>query len=86
MDAASERGIIVIHNPEAPTQSTVEHTVALLMSMAARVMAGDRFLRGDRTIGREDMRGTELKGRNLGLSAMAESVAAWRRSAPSDSR
>ena len=67
VDAASERGIIVIHNPEAPTQSTVEHTVALLMSMAARVMAGDRFLRGDRTIGREDMRGTELKGRNLGV-------------------
>ena len=67
VDAAGERGIIVIHNPEAPTQSTVEHTVALLMSMAARVMAGDRFLRGDRTIGREDMRGTELKGRNLGV-------------------
>ena len=37
------------------------------MSMAARVMAGDRFLRGDRTVTREDMRGTELKGRNLGV-------------------
>ena len=64
---ASERGIAVIHNPDAPTESTAEHTVALLMSMAARVMTGDRFLRGDRTIGREDMRGTELLGRNLGV-------------------
>ena len=67
VDAASERQIIVIHNPDAPTESTAEHTVALLMSMAARVMTGDRFLRGDRTITREDMRGTELLGRNLGI-------------------
>ena len=67
VDAASERDIVVIHNPDAPTESTAEHTVALLMSMAARVMAGDRFLRGDRTVTREDMRGTELKGRNLGV-------------------
>ena len=67
VDAATERDIAVIHNPDAPTQSTAEHTVALLMSMAARVMTGDRFLRGDRTIGREDMRGTELLGRNLGV-------------------
>ena len=67
VDAASERGIVVIHNPDAPTQSTAEHTVALLMSMAARVMTGDRFLRGDETIGGEDMRGTELRGRNLGV-------------------
>lgn len=67
VDAASERGIVVIHNPDAPTESTAEHTVALLMSMAARVMTGDRFLRGDRTITRADMRGTELLGRSLGV-------------------
>ena len=67
VDAASERDIVVIHNPDAPTESTAEHTVALLMSMAARVMTGDRFLRGDKTISREDMRGTELLGRTLGV-------------------
>ena len=65
--AAGERGIIVIHNPDAPTQSTVEHTVALLMAMAARVMTGDRFLREGRPLDRERMRGTELRGRNLGV-------------------
>ena len=67
VDAASERGIVVIHNPDAPTESTAEHAVALLMSMAARVMTGDRFLRGDRTLSRADMRGTELLGRRLGV-------------------
>ena len=67
VDAATERDIAVIHNPDAPTESTAEHAVALMMSIAARVMAGDRFLRGDRTISREDMRGTELLGRALGV-------------------
>ena len=67
VDAASERDIVVIHNPEAPSQSTAEHTVALLMAMAARVMTGDRFLRDGRPLVREDMRGTELLGRNLGV-------------------
>ncbi|MCY4589585.1 MAG: hydroxyacid dehydrogenase [Alphaproteobacteria bacterium] len=65
--AAAERGIIVIHNPDAPTESTAEHAVALLMAMAARVMTGDRFLRGDDSIERIDMRGTELLGRTLGV-------------------
>jgi len=67
VDAASQRGIVVIHNPDAPTESTAEHAVALLMAMAARVMVGDRFLRGDRTVDRADMRGTELLGRTLGV-------------------
>ena len=67
VEAASERGIVVIHNPDAPTQSTAEHTVALLMAIAARVVTGDRFLRSGRTLTREDMRGTELLGRNLGV-------------------
>lgn len=67
VEAASERGIIVIHNPDAPTESTAEHAVALLMAMAARVMTGDRFLRGDDTIERIDMRGTELLERTLGV-------------------
>ena len=67
VEAAGERGIIVIHNPDAPTRSTAEHAVALLMATAARVMTGDRFLRGDGTIERIDMRGTELFGRTLGV-------------------
>ena len=67
VDAASAAGVIVIHNPDAPTRSTAEHSVALMMALAARVMAGDRFLRGDPTLTRADMRGTELFGRNLGV-------------------
>jgi len=68
VDAASERGILVCNTPDAPTESTAEHAIALLMSIAKRVIVGDMYLRGDRTsIDRDLMRGTELLDRTLGV-------------------
>lgn len=64
--AASERGILVCNNPDAPTESTAEHTVALLLATAKRVMTGDMQLRGA-DISRADMLGTELRGLTLGV-------------------
>ena len=64
--AASERGILVCNNPDAPTESTAEHTVALLLAAAKRVVTGDMQLRGA-DISRADMRGTELRGLTLGV-------------------
>lgn len=69
--AASARGIHVINTPDAPTESTAEHAVALLMAVAKRVMVGDMFLRANselsRSVDRGDMLGTELLNRNLGV-------------------
>jgi D-3-phosphoglycerate dehydrogenase / 2-oxoglutarate reductase len=65
--AATARGVLVLNTPDAPTESTAEHAVALLMAVAKRVMVGDMFLRTDRTIPRQEMMGTELLGRTLGV-------------------
>ncbi len=69
--AASARGIMVINTPDAPSESTAEHAVALLMAVAKRVMVGDMFLRQNselgRTVERGDTLGTELLNRNLGV-------------------
>jgi D-3-phosphoglycerate dehydrogenase len=65
--AATAHGVLVLNTPDAPTESTAEHAVALLMAVAKRVMVGDMFLRTDRTIPREEMMGTELLGRTLGV-------------------
>jgi D-3-phosphoglycerate dehydrogenase len=67
LNAATERGILVINTPDAPTESTAEHAVALLMAVAKRVMTGDMYLRGNSEISREDMLGTELLDRTLGV-------------------
>lgn len=67
LDAATARNILVVHTPDAPTESTAEHAVALLMAVAKRVMVGDMSLRGDASIQRSEMTGTELLGSNLGV-------------------
>ncbi|MCB0085712.1 MAG: hypothetical protein KDE47_32445, partial [Caldilineaceae bacterium] len=61
------RGILVINTPDAPTESTAEHAVALMMTVCKRVMAGDRMMRGDESVDRGDLLGTELLDRNLGV-------------------
>ncbi len=65
--AATARQVLVINTPDAPTESTAEHAVALLMAVAKRVVVGDMYLRTDRSIPREEMLGTELLGRTLGV-------------------
>ena len=67
LDAATSRGILVCNTPDAPSESTAEHAVALLMAVAKRVMVGDMQLRGAADIGREEMQGTELIGSSLGI-------------------
>lgn len=64
--AATERGILVVNTPDAPTESTAEHAVALLLGIAKRVVAGDMSMRGN-DIPRAQLMGTEVRGRVLGL-------------------
>ncbi len=64
--AATERGILVTNTPDAPTESTAEHAVALLLSLSKRVVVGDRSLRGASVVP-ADLMGTELRGRVLGV-------------------
>jgi D-3-phosphoglycerate dehydrogenase len=66
LSAATERGIAVINTPDAPTESTAEHTVALLLAVAKRVVAGAVSLQGGE-IKRTQLLGTEVRGRVLGV-------------------
>jgi D-3-phosphoglycerate dehydrogenase len=65
--AATARGILVVNTPDAPTESTAEHAVALLLALAKQVAAGDRNLRGTANIPHNRLQGTELRGRVLGV-------------------
>jgi D-3-phosphoglycerate dehydrogenase len=64
--AATERGILITNTPDAPTESTAEHAVALLLAIAKRVMVGDMQLRGA-DLPRSAMIGTEVKGQTVGV-------------------
>lgn len=67
LEAASSAGICAVNTPEAPTESTAEFTVALLLAVARRVAHADRRMRaGQMGLGVE-LQGTDLAGKTLGL-------------------
>jgi D-3-phosphoglycerate dehydrogenase len=44
--AATERGVLMVNTPDAPTESTAEHAIALMLSLIKRVATSDRALHG----------------------------------------
>lgn len=68
LDAATARGIVVTNTPDGPTESTAEHTVAMLLSIAKRLKQGNDNLAagqwGPRT---GPLIGVEVRGKTLGL-------------------
>ena len=66
---ATKRGIAVGNTPEVLTQSTAEHALALIMSVAKRTNEGDMVMREDSFPGWGPMYmlGTELEGKTVGI-------------------
>lgn len=68
LEAATARGIVVTNTPEGPTESTAEHTVAMLLGLAKRIKLGNAHLAEGRWGQRPAaMTGDEVQGRTLGL-------------------
>lgn len=64
--AATERGVAVINAPEGNTVSAAEHTMALILAAARKVVAADRSMRSGQWT-RSSLAGSELRGKVLGL-------------------
>lgn len=69
LDAATERGIMVLNTPDGPTESTAEHAIALMLNLCKGVMTGDRILRSGQPFpAQTDLApGFEATGAALGL-------------------
>lgn len=66
LDAATERGIVVVNAPGGNTVAAAEHTIALLMALARNVgPASSALARGEWK--RSAFVGTELRGKTLGV-------------------
>ncbi|MGA0058943.1 MAG: hydroxyacid dehydrogenase [Planctomycetota bacterium] len=66
VEAATERGIVVMNTPQAGATTTAEHAIALLVSMARHVPAADAALKA----GRWDKKlftGVEITGKTFGV-------------------
>ncbi|MCJ1907953.1 phosphoglycerate dehydrogenase [Planococcus ruber] len=66
LEAATERGIIVVNAPDGNTNSAAEHTMAMLMSMARKIPQAFHALR-NKTWDRKSYVGVELKNKTLGV-------------------
>lgn len=67
VEAATARGIAVCNTPDAPTVSTAEHTVALLLAVAKGLIPSGELLRAGQPDPYSRHRAVELDGKTLGL-------------------
>jgi D-3-phosphoglycerate dehydrogenase len=66
VDAATERGVLVVNAPTSNIHSAAEHAVALLLSAARQVPEADASLRAH-TWKRSSFSGTEIFGKTVGV-------------------
>ncbi len=71
LDAATERGVMVVNAPNANTISAAEHTMALILAQARHIAAADRSLREGRW-DRSRFEGVELHGKTLGVLGLGK--------------
>lgn len=66
LNAATERGIVVMNTPESNTISTAEHALALILALARHIPMADRSVREGQWE-RKKFTGTQLYGKTLGI-------------------
>lgn len=65
--ALSGAGVLACNTPDAPTESTAEQAVGLLLAVAKLIVKGHIIMREGRRWGRDDLLGVEVRERTLGV-------------------
>ncbi len=65
--AASERGIPVVHTPNANMVSVAEHTMGFILALAKRLVISDKATRQGNFALREEFEASDLEGKTLGI-------------------
>ncbi len=65
--AASERGIPVVHTPNANMVSVAEHTIGFILALAKRLVISDKATREGNFALREEFAASDLDGKTLGI-------------------
>lgn len=67
--AAEKRGVMITNTPGVLTNTVAEHTFALMLAIAHRVVEGDRFTRAGKYVGWAPMLllGNDLSGKTIGI-------------------
>ncbi len=71
LDAATERGIVVVNAPQGNTVAAAEHTIALLLALARHIPQADASMRAGKW-DRKSYIGTEVRGKTLGIIGLGK--------------
>jgi len=71
LQAATERGVLVINSPEGNTASASEHTVALMMALSRHIPTADASMKAGRW-DRNKFLGSELFNKTLGVVGLGK--------------
>lgn len=67
VEAATEKGIIIVNAPEANIISAAEHTIAMLFSLSRKIPDANASLKSKKKWEREKYMGVEINGKILGI-------------------
>ena len=71
LDAATQKGVVVMNTPGGNAVSVAEHTMALLLALARRIPQADAFMKQGRWE-KKKLEGMELRGKTLGLIGLGQ--------------
>ncbi len=71
LDAATQKGVVVMNTPGGNAQSVAEHTMALLLALARRIPQADASMKQGRWE-KKKLEGMELRGKTLGLIGLGQ--------------
>lgn len=67
VDACTQAGVAVVNQAGGNANSVAEHTFGLMLSVSRRICESNRRLRHERGFSREDVMGSEIGGKVLGI-------------------
>ncbi len=71
LDAATQKGVVVMNTPGGNAVSVAEHALALLLGLARRIPQADALMKQGRWE-KKKLEGTELRGKTLGLIGLGQ--------------
>jgi D-3-phosphoglycerate dehydrogenase len=71
LDAATQKGVVVMNTPGGNAVSVAEHTLALLLALARRIPQADALMKQGRWE-KKKLEGMELRGKTLGLIGLGQ--------------
>jgi D-3-phosphoglycerate dehydrogenase len=67
VDACTAAGVLVVNQSGGNAHSVAEHALGMLLTLSKRIIQADRALRRDANVNRNDLMGTEVQGKTIGI-------------------